>query len=259
MYLIDSHCHLDFPQFNNDRQAVVQRAREAGVEIIINPGADLESSRRAVALAERYPEVYAAVGVHPHEAKTVTDEVIAELRALARHPKVVAIGEIGLDFYRNLSPRDVQRRAFRQQLALAAELGLPVIVHSREAHDDVMAILAENRESQATDLWGVLHAFSGDRAMAERALEMGFCLGIAGPVTFRNAHRLRALVRELPLEALLLETDAPYLTPHPHRGERNEPARVALVAEAVAGLHGVTAEVVAQQTAANVRLLFSRI
>lgn len=259
MYLIDSHCHLDFPQFDGDREAVVQRAREAGVQTIINPGADLESSRRAVALAERYPEVYAAVGVHPHDAKTVTDEVLAELRALARHPKVVAIGEIGLDFYRDLSPRDIQRWAFRQQLALAAELGLPVIVHSREAHDDVMAILTEKRGAQTANPWGVLHAFSGDRTMAERARELGFYLGIAGPVTFRNAHRLQGLVRELPLEALLLETDAPYLTPHPYRGKRNEPARVALVAEAVAELRGVTATAVAQQTAANAQRLFGRI
>jgi len=261
MYLIDSHCHLDFPQFDNDREAVVQRAREAGVEIIINPGADLESSRRAVALAECYPEVYAAVGVHPHQAKSVTDEVVAELRRLAAHPKVVAIGEIGLDFYRDLSPRDVQRQAFRQQLALAAELDLPVIVHSREAHDDVMAILTEwlrdsKLKAQSSKLKGVLHAFSGDRAMAERMFELGFCVGIAGPVTFLNAHRLRALVRELPLERLLIETDAPYLAPHPYRGKRNEPARVALVATAVAELHGMAETAVASQTAANARRLF---
>ena len=254
--LIDSHCHLDFSKFDRDRDAVVRRAREAGVELIINPGYNLESSRRAVALTERYPEVYAAVGVHPHEAKTVTDEVIAELRLLAAQPKVVAIGEIGLDFYRDLSPRDVQRRVFRQQLALAADLELPVIVHSREAHDDVMAILMENIQYPISSFKGVLHAFSGDRAMAEKVFDLGFCLGIAGPVTFRNARRLRALVRELPLKRLLIETDAPYLAPHPYRGKRNEPARVALVAAAVAELHGVGETEVGEQTAAAARQLF---
>jgi len=254
MYLIDSHCHLDFPQFDSDRQAVVQRAREAGVKAIINPGADLESSHQAVALAERYPEVYAAVGVHPHEARSVSDEVVAELRRLAAHPKVVAIGEIGLDFYRDLSPRDMQRQAFRQQLALAAELDLPVIVHSREAHDEVMAILME--WARGPKLKGVLHAFSGDRAMAEWAFNLGFCVGIAGPVTFLNARRLQALVRELPLEWLLIETDAPYLTPHPYRGKRNEPARVALVAATIARLQGVSERVAAQQTTSNARRLF---
>jgi len=261
--LIDSHCHLDFSQFDGDRGQVVQRAREAGVQLIINPGYDLESSQRAVALAERYPEVYAAVGVHPHEARKVSDEIIAGLRGLAAHPKVVAIGEMGLDFYRDLSPRDVQRRAFRQQLALAAELELPVIVHSREAHDDVMAILTERfkaqspkSKAQSPKLKGVLHAFSGDWAMAEKAFELGFLVGIAGPVTFLNAHRLRGLVREIPLERLLVETDAPYLAPHPYRGKRNEPARVALVAAAVAEVQGVTEAAVIHQTMANARRLF---
>ncbi|MDH7487166.1 MAG: TatD family hydrolase [Anaerolineae bacterium] len=263
--LTDSHCHLDFSQFDSDRDQVVQRAREAGVQLIVNPGYDLESSRRAVALAERYPEVYAAVGVHPHEAKAVTDEVLAELRRLAAHPKVVAIGEMGLDFYRDLSPRDAQRQAFRQQLALAAELELPVIVHSREAHDDVMAILTERfqvqsskSKAQSSKLKGVLHAFSGGRDMAEKAFELGFLVGIAGPVTFENAHRLRALVRELPLERLLVETDAPYLAPHPYRGKRNEPARVALVAATVAEVQGVSGATVIRQTTANARRLFRR-
>ncbi len=254
--LIDSHCHLDFSKFDRDRETVVQRAREAGVEFIINPGYNLESSRRAVALAERYPEVYAAVGVHPHEAKTVTDEAVAELRLLAAQPKVVAIGEIGLDFYRDLSPREKQRRVFRQLLALATELDLPVIVHDREAHSEVMAILAENIQYAISSFKGVLHAFSGDRAMAEKVFDLGYCLGIAGPVTFRNARRLRALVRELPLKRLLIETDAPYLAPHPYRGKRNEPARVALVAAAVAELHGVGETEVGEQTAAAARQLF---
>jgi len=196
------------------------------------------------------------VGVHPHEAKTVTDEVIAELRLLAAQPKVVAIGEIGLDFYRDLSLRDVQRRVFRQQLALATELGLPVIVHSRAAHDDVVAILTENIQYPISSFKGVLHSFSGDQAMAENVFDLGFCLGIAGPVTFRNARRLRALVRELPLKRLLIETDAPYLAPHPYRGKRNEPARVALVAAAVAELHGVGETEVGEQTAATARQLF---
>lgn len=251
MELIDTHAHLDFPQFDGDREEVIERALAAGVKCIVNVGADLASSRRAVALAEEHPQIYAAVGVHPHDAKTLTDEALAELRELTHHPKVVAIGEIGLDFYRDLSPRDKQREAFKRQLALAQELDKPVIIHDREAHAEVMETL---RRWQG--LHGVLHCFSGDLEMARKAIELGFYISIAGPVTFKKARRLAEIVHQLPLKHLLIETDSPYLTPHPHRGKRNEPAYVKLVAQRIAALKEVPPETVARTTTDNARAVF---
>jgi TatD DNase family protein len=257
--LIDTHCHLDFPQFDGDRAAVLARARSAGVKALINPGADLASSRRAVALAEAEPIVYAAVGIHPHEAQTLDEAAMATLRELAAHPKVVAIGEIGLDFYRNLSPRDQQQLAFERQLELAAELHLPVIIHCREAQEQVMATLQAwvTHYSAPANAWrGVLHAFSGDQVMAEAAQALGFAVALGGPVTFENARRLHSLVPRLSLDYLLLETDAPYLAPHPYRGQRNEPAWLPLIAEAVAHLRGISVLEVARQTSINATRLF---
>ena len=266
--LIDTHAHLDLPQFDADRAAVVERAQAAGVGIIVNAGADIESSRRAVALAEQYPGVYAAVGVHPHDAKTLDGDALAALRELARQPKVVAVGEIGLDFYRNLrstasfavSPQDVQRRAFQAQLAWAARLGKPVIVHDREAHAEVLKALtswaAGLARSPLAGRVGVLHSFSGDLLMAKRAIDLGFYISISGPVTYQNARRLAEIVQALPLNRLLIETDCPYLTPHPHRGKRNEPAYVRLVAEKVAEIKGLGLDEVAAMTTANARRLF---
>jgi TatD DNase family protein len=254
--LIDTHTHLDFPEFDGDREYVIERAATAGVGAMVNVGTDLDSSRAAVALAEAYPQIYAAVGVHPHDAKAMTTEVLDELRALASRPKVVAIGEIGLDFYRDLSPREKQRQAFEQQLALASEVGKPVIIHDREAHKEVMTILRRWAEGCQQSI-GVLHCFSGDLAMAKEAIKMGFYISIAGPVTFPNARRLRELVRQLPLEKLLVETDCPYLTPHPHRGKRNEPAYVKLVAQEAAHIKGLTLEEVARVTSDNARALFA--
>ena len=262
--LIDTHTHLDFSQFDGDRERVIERAATAGVKAIVNVGTDLASSRAAVALAEAYPQIYAAVGVHPHDAKTLTGEVLKELGALASHTKVVAIGEIGLDFYRDLSPRDKQRQAFKQQLALASEAGKPVIIHDREAHKVVMAILRRwacpergRRVEGGHESVGVLHCFSGDLAMAQESIELGFYISIAGPVTFQNARRLRELVRQLPLEKLLIETDCPYLTPHPHRGKRNEPAHVRLVAQEVARIKGLSLADVARTTSDNAQSLFA--
>ncbi len=257
MELVDTHCHLDF--IRESPQAVLNRALEAGVRSLINPGADLKSSQAALDLAERFDGVYAAVGVHPHGAKTLDDAALDELRRLAQHPKVVAIGEIGLDYYRDRSPRPVQRRAFERQLDLAGELGLPVIVHDRDAHQHVMSGLR-----RWTSVWrgeggrGVLHAFSGDVELARKAIRMGFYLGIAGPVTFKNAARLHQVARQIDLNWLLVETDAPYMTPVPHRGKRNEPAYVRFTAEAIARLRGEDVEHVARQTTQNAHRLFTR-
>ena len=253
--LVDSHCHLDSPQFDADREAVIGRSAESGVMTVVNPGVDVPSSRAAVALAQQHESIYAAVGVHPHDAKTLDADALEELKSLARSPKVVAIGEIGLDYYRNLSPREVQRRAFETQLEMAAELGLPVIVHDRDAHDDVLKILHDWHSTVAARV-GVLHSFSGDVSLAERALEMGFFIGVSGPVTYKNAERLRQVVRAVPSERLLVETDAPYLTPQPRRGQRNEPAYVRMVAQAVADVRSLTLEQAAAQTTTNAGVLF---
>jgi TatD DNase family protein len=250
MHLIDSHAHLDSSKFDGDREAVIERAREAGVAAILNVAGDLASSRAAVALAERHDFIYAAVGVHPHDARTVTPAVLDELRAMAPHPKVVAIGEIGLDYYRDFSPRPVQRQVFADQLALAAELGLPVAVHSREALDDVLAAL---RGWEGT---GVLHSYSGGPERLEEVLELGFSIGISGPVTFPKAEPLWAVAAAVPLGRLLVETDCPYLTPVPYRGRRNEPAYVRYVAEAVARAREMEAEPLARAAADNARRLF---
>jgi TatD DNase family protein len=248
--LIDSHAHLDFSPFDDDREAVIERAEEAGVVAILNVGTSLRSSRAAVALAEQHGFIYAAVGIHPHDAVTATAVVLDELRTLACHPKVVAVGEIGLDYYRDLSPRPAQRRAFADQLALAADLKLPVVVHSREAHDDVLTAL------QGWDGTGVLHSYSAGPERLEEVLGLGFSVGVSGPVTFPKADRLRAVAAAVPLDRLLVETDCPYLTPVPHRGRRNEPAYVQYVVEAVARARGVPAHGVAQATADNARRVF---
>jgi TatD DNase family protein len=250
MRLFDSHAHLNFSQFDADRDAVIARAREAGVVTVLNVGTNLASSRAAVALAEQHDFFYATVGFHPHDAKRVDRTALEELRCLARHPKVVAIGEIGLDYYRDLSPRPVQRRAFADQLALAAELELPAVVHSREAHDDVVTALRGWTGS------GVLHSYSGGPERLEEVLALGFYVGISGPVTFPKAERLRAVAAQIPLERLLIETDCPYLTPVPHRGRRNEPSYVRHVAEAVARARGVPMDVAAEAATANASRLF---
>jgi TatD DNase family protein len=258
--LVDTHAHLDFSKFDADREAVVERARAAGVAAIVNVGTDLTSSQRAVRLAERYGGIYAAVGVHPHDAKRLDGATLAELRELAQHPKVVAVGEIGLDFYRDLSPRDVQRRAFQAQLAWAAKLGTPVVIHDRDAHDEILEVLSDwaagQRHSPLAGRLGVLHTFSGDLSMAEQAIDLGFYLSIAGPVTYKNARQLPDIVRALPIDRLLVETDCPFLAPHPHRGKRNEPAHVRLVAERIAELKGMSLDALARATTANAQHLF---
>lgn len=261
--LIDSHCHLDLPHFAEDRDEVVARAQAAGVAAILTIGIDLDHSRAAIALAERYPQVYAAVGVHPNDCAGFGPQTLATLRELAGHAKAVAIGEIGLDYYWQRTSPELQAHVFRQQLDLAADLGLPVIIHDRDAHEDVRAQVRDwvrhtlpGSRLAARPHAGVLHSFSGDQAMAEEAYAWGFCLGLAGPVTFQNARNLQALVPHLRPDRTLIETDAPYLTPHPHRGQRNEPAHVRLVAAKLAELWQMPLADVAAVTTAAARSLF---
>ncbi|MCR4420345.1 MAG: TatD family hydrolase [Clostridia bacterium] len=231
--LVDSHAHLDDPRFGAELPEVIERARAAGVTWIITVGTDLASSREAVNLAHRYPMVAAAVGFHPHEARHFREQDLEALAELARDPRVVAIGEIGLDYYYNRSPREVQLRVFDLQLRLAQTLGLPVIVHNREAHRDTETLL----ERVGPGLAGVIHCFSGDAAMAGRLVKRGFYLSFAGPVTFpRTEEHYRRVLAAVPPGRFLVETDSPYLSPVPYRGQRNEPARVKLVAERLAEL-----------------------
>lgn len=254
--LVDTHTHLDFAQFDADREQVLGRAWATGLVAIVNAGADLPSSRAGVELAREHERVFAAVGVHPHDAKDVNADALAELETLARAPKVVAIGEIGLDFYRDLSPRPAQRAAFEAQLDLAARLRRPVIVHDRDAHAEVMGILRTWAGMSPLAEKGVLHCFSGSLEMALEAVELGFLISIAGPITYTNARKLPEIAASLPLDKLLIETDCPFLAPHPHRGQRNEPAYVRLVAQAVARARGIPVAEVARATTANaVRVL----
>lgn len=253
MHLIDTHAHTDLAQFAHDRGEVYRRAQEAEVKTIINVGYDATTSERSVQYAQRYPFIYAAVGFHPHDAKDFDARAAAFLAELARRPKVVAIGEIGLDYYRHLSPREQQMEAFRRQIGLAKELRLPIIVHDRDAHTETIRVLLEER---AQEVGGVLHSFSGDREMARQALDLGFYLGFSGPVTFNNGRRAQDMARYVPLDRLLLETDCPYLTPEPFRGRRNEPAYVRFVAEKIAELRGISLEELAAQTTENAKRLF---
>ena len=258
--LIDTHCHLNFHRFDDDRANVLERAAAAGVHRLIVPAIDLKSCNEALALCEEHHEIYAAAGIHPNSADPVDQSTLRQLENFASHDKVVAAGEIGLDYYWDKQPKATQRRTFEAQLDLAARLELPVIVHNRDANDDVLAVLeawAPTLPDSLSGRPGVLHSFSGAMAHAERALELGFYLGFTGPLTFKKADGLRAIAARAPLDRLLIETDAPFLTPHPHRGKRNEPAFVKYVNQALAQLHGLTAEEMARGTTANAERLFA--
>ncbi len=251
MHWTDTHCHLNHPDLYADWQGVLFRAQQSGVQRLILIGYDLPSSQRAVELIEQSDALYAAVGIHPHDATQCTEESLRTLHTLAQHPRVVAIGEIGLDFYRDLSPREAQYEAFHAQLQLAVEARLPVVIHCREAYDELLEVLA-----QYPTVRGVLHCFSGMPEHAQRGLELGYYLGVGGVVTFKNAETLRQIVRTMPRERLLLETDAPYLAPHPYRGKRNEPAYLPLIAQQVAALWDVSLMQLSAQTEANAVTLF---
>lgn len=252
MKLFDSHCHLDDEKFNEDRAEVIARLREGGVERCVCVGSDLPSSRRCVALAEQYPFIYAAAGVHPHEAKDAPADYLDQLKTLLAHPKVMALGEIGLDYYYDLSPRDVQKRVVQEQLDLACDTDMPVIFHIRDAHGDVFDILRSRSRLPA----GVIHCCSASAEMVREYLKMGFYISFAGPITFKNAAGPVSASQAVPLDRLLIETDSPYLAPVPLRGRRNEPANVRYVLEKQAEIHGVPPEELAEITFRNACALY---
>lgn len=252
--LIDTHAHLDSSQFAGDRAEVIRRARDNGIIAMVSVGCDLESSRANLQLSLEEPDIYASVGVHPHDAGQISRETLDELGRMAQaSPKVVAIGEIGLDFYRDRCPRDVQRQAFRRQIALARELQLPVIVHDRDAHEEVLQIL---REERAAEVGGILHCFSGNGEMARACIDLGFYLSFPGTITYPNNQAARDVLRATPVDHLLVETDCPYLAPQPRRGRRNEPAFVRMTAEAVAEIKQLTLEDISRVTNLNAFRLF---
>ncbi len=255
MRLIDTHCHLNYAAYAADRADVIARAAEAGVWRVIAPGTDPNGSREAVALAAQFECIYAAVGIHPNSSAGFTDTWMDEIAQLAKGNKVVAIGEIGLDYYREHASQDDQRRALEAQLALAAEVGLPLIIHNRDASADLLDILAR-WTPRLHDPPGVLHSFSADWETAQRALDLGFYLGFTGPLTFKNADDLRWIAARAPLDRILIETDGPFLAPHPYRGKRNEPAYVRLIADRLAALRVTSLEAIAEQTTVNACALF---
>ena len=245
--LFDTHAHLHFPEFAQDLDAVLSRAREAGVSCILTVGTDIETSEQAVLLAEKHPEIYAAVGIHPHHAAENGEAALEGIRRLAESSlKVVAIGETGLDYFRNLSPPDVQAEVFRRQLDLARQVKKPVLIHCRDAHSETIEVL---RAGEVRDVGGIMHCFSGDAAAARQCLELGLLISIAGPVTYPNSKKLPEVVRMVPLDRLVVETDCPYLPPQPYRGKRNEPAYLTVTARRVAELKGIPLDALSDQTA----------
>jgi len=251
--LVDTHAHLNFDSFDGDRENVIQRAREAEIGAIVNVAIDVPTSDASLALAETYPEIWASVGVHPQDAHTLDDAGRQRLRELTKHPKVVAVGEVGLDFYRDYNPREVQERVFREMLGLAQEADLPLIIHTRDSIERTLALLEEKLAEGP--LRGVFHCFSGDREIAERVLALGFYVSFCGNLTFKNS-RLPEVLKVVPLERLLLETDSPFMAPVPHRGKRNEPAFVRLTARKIAEIKGLPLEQVVARTTENAVQLF---
>jgi TatD DNase family protein len=256
MDLIDSHAHIDFPQFADDRDAVLQRAREAGVQnlLAIGTGPGPEKLDAALPYAEQYDWIYSSIGIHPHEAKQATQMHFDELARLARHAKVVAWGEIGLDYFYDHSPRDVQADVFRTQMELARAAKLPIIIHCRDAWDDCLALVEQHWKP--TGLGGILHCFTSTLDHAKRGLDVGFLISFAGNSTYPKAQAIRDVAKEIPLDRVLIETDAPFLAPQPYRGKRNEPAYVAEVAKTLANVRNLAPEEIAATTASNFRRFF---
>jgi len=250
---IDSHAHIQLDRFDSDRSLVIERAKNSQVSIILVVGFDISTSHLAVELADRYDHIYATVGLHPHDAKRFTPQTLREIALLAEHPKVVALGEMGLDYHRNLSPKSVQKRVFEEQLDLATQLDLPIVVHNRNAFDDILSIL-ENH-SQLTG--GVLHCFSENTKSMDRVIDVGFHIGIGGPVTYKKSQDLKQVVKVMPADSFLIETDCPWLAPQLRRGKRNEPAYITEIATKIAELRQVTIESVGQTSSQNFRKLFS--
>ena len=251
--LFDTHAHITDEKFDSDRQEILKAIEESQVEYVVNPAVDIPSSVQAIKLAKENDFVYAAVGVHPHEAKDFDEDSIDVLRELAKSQKVVAIGEIGLDYYYDFSPRDIQKKFFRMQIELANELNLPIIVHDRDAHADTMDII---RKFKKAETGCVLHCYSGSAEMAGEYVKMGCYISIAGPVTFKNNKKGEAVVKEVPIERLLIETDSPYLTPHPYRGKRNDPTKVEYVADKIAQIKGISYEKACDITTENAKRFF---
>jgi TatD DNase family protein len=249
--LIDSHAHLEMKEFNPDREDVIERARQAGVGYIITVGTNLALSRKALSLARKHENIYATVGVHPHDVARADNKTFDDLSEIARDPKVVAYGEIGLDFFRNISPREKQIEMFSRQLELAVQLKLPVIIHDRDAHEQTLRMVKASSARR-----GVFHCFSGDYSMARQCIDLGFYVSIPGVVTYDKAKTIQDVALRAPLSSLLLETDAPYLTPEPHRGKRNEPSFIINTAKKVAQIKGLPWEEVADVTARNAINLF---
>jgi TatD DNase family protein len=248
MMLIDSHAHLEMEDFKRDLEAVIQRAKESGIGYIFTVGTEKRDWKKTLDIAHSHSSVYAILGVHPHNAKEIDEETYPIVQELCRDEKVKAYGEIGLDFYRNLSPRDVQLKRFREQIALAKEMGLPIVVHDREAHQETLEIL---RSEKAGKVGGIIHCFSGDYEMAKACIDMGFFISVPGSITFNNAERFREIVKKVPLDCLLVETDAPFLTPVPFRGKRNEPSYVRYTAEKLADIKKISFEKIAEATSEN--------
>jgi TatD DNase family protein len=257
MMLVDSHCHLDFPDFQADLDALLGRAADAEVGMMLTIGTKISQFDQVLAIAERYSNVYCTVGIHPHEAGREMKTDAAQLISLAKHPKVIGFGETGLDYFYDHSPRDQQRAAFRSHIQAARETGLPVVVHTRDADDDTAAILTE--EAGRGPFTGLIHCFSSSKQLAEKALDLGLYLSLSGIITFNKSEALREIVRDLPLERLLVETDAPYLAPTPKRGKRNEPAFVLHTAAKLAELKGVEAADLAAATTENFLRLFTKV
>ena len=246
--LIDSHAHLEMPEFKKDLEGVIRRAKESGVEYIFTVGTEKKDWRRALEIANSHPSIYVILGIHPHNAKEIDDQTYPLLKDLCKNEKVKAYGEIGLDFFRNLSPRDIQLKGFREQIGLAKELGLPIVVHDREAHQETLETL---KSEKAEECGGIIHCFSGDYEMAKVCIDMGFYISIPGSITFKNAESFREIVKRIPLESLLVETDAPFLTPEPFRGKRNEPSFVRYTAQKVAEIKKISFDKVAEATTEN--------